>query len=375
MKHIFLQSIFVLMLIFFLSGCVGENNFKNVNNNIKTTDNEEILKIIFFTEKDTYELEDPFNLTLDIEYNEEPFKAAIIYDLYREKSNKHLYKKYIETISSKGLNHSEGHAGYPKMAFAISNKGSSSSVRSFFEEGTYVFSIFVYQCSEISKEGYFCKSGISETYLDMDKKKLQELIEKIQPFAYAEKRIIVKGGSVECKEDSDCANLKCDNCVIDHERCEWVLPSTPRCLECRGEVIFNGQKTYCKEGFTCKGYKCVEDPLYCKDDSDCGLCDGCKEGRQYCDRMQQCKDCDWSDWPCEEGYICEDWGCTSIEVLKDKKDCKTRGVCGTSDKLRNPEISCTFSSNLNRNQKCLECKSEGVCIEGYHCYNYECVPD
>lgn len=161
---------------------------------------------------------------------------------------------------------------------------------------------------------------------------------------------------------------------MGHYRCGNFL-SKPKCIECNGEIVVNGKRTMCKKGYTCKNYQCVKDPLYCQNDEDCGVCEGCQDNKQFCDSMNQCKDCQWSKRPCQEGYICEDWGCTSIKVLDKIADCQPLETCGESDKRINPEIKCTMSSDPNKNLKCLECLSDSSCKRGYHCYNYECIAD
>ena len=234
--------------------------------------------------------------------------------------------------------------------------------------------MYVYDCEKIVEEGYSCNpSHVFPSTFGISDDTPEDLIKhNVKPLASAEKEIIVKGGSIECSSDSDCSDKGCSNCVLGHYRCGDFF-SKPKCIECNGEMVVNGERTMCKEGYTCKNYQCVEDPLYCQNDEDCDICEGCQDNKQFCDNMNQCQDCHWSKRPCQKGHICEDWGCTNIEVLEKIDDCKPMETCGESDRRTNPEIKCTMSSDSSKNMKCLECWSDSSCKEGYHCFNYNCV--
>jgi len=365
---IILCGLFVL-----LSGCVVKEAVDNSESNLPTQ--EEGFGVSLFTEKEIYQREEPFNLTLNIDYDGEPFKAAIIYDSYRKGFSKHFYKGYIEDVSSKGINRSRFHAGYPaEKAFRIHDGGHSYPKNFFLDEGTYYISVYVYDCEKIVEEGYSCNpSHVFPSTFGISDDTPEDLIKhNVKPLASAEKEIIVKGGSIECSSDSDCSDKGCSNCVLGHYRCGDFF-SKPKCIECNGEMVVNGERTMCKEGYTCKNYQCVEDPLYCQNDEDCDICEGCQDNKQFCDNMNQCQDCHWSKRPCQKGHICEDWGCTNIEVLEKIDDCKPMETCGESDRRTNPEIKCTMSSDSSKNMKCLECWSDSSCKEGYHCFNYNCV--
>ena len=127
----------------------------NSESNLPTQ--EEGFVVSLFTEKEIYQREEPFNLTLNISYDGAPFKAAIIYDSYRKGFSKHFYKGYIENVSSKGINRSIFHAGYPaEKAFRIHDGGYSYPKNFFLDEGTYYISVYVYDCEKIADEGYSC---------------------------------------------------------------------------------------------------------------------------------------------------------------------------------------------------------------------------
>lgn len=172
----------------------NSDGITNLESNLPTQ--EDGLGVNLFTEKEIYEREEPFNLTLNIDYDGEPFKAAIIYVSHRKGFNKHFYKGYIEDVDSKGINRSRFHAGYPaEKAFRIYNRGHTYPQNFFLDEGTYYISVYVYDCTIIAEEGYNCTPShvFPSTFGIFDDTPEDLIKNNVKPLASAEKEIIVKG--------------------------------------------------------------------------------------------------------------------------------------------------------------------------------------
>lgn len=355
------RGILMVFIFILLGGIIGGLVFV-------ANQGEEDSIITLSSEKDTYKIGEPFNITLETNYSGKPFKAAIIYDFHRKGFSKHLYRGYIEKIDSGRLNKTKAHAAYPSnKAFEINERGHGLPRNFFVDEGKYYISVLVYKCENISKKGFNCtRSSVFNSQFSVLDETPRKLIESdIEPLSTPHIEIKVKGGKKECEEDSDCKEKMCESCKLGHYKCSHIFP-LPRCIECNGD-------SDCKEGYHCslEKYKCVEDE--CQTDSDCTQsCEGCINNTMFCDRGI-CKECSDFERPCKEGYICEDWGCTDIDVLDDIKNCTIGEKCATSNKTEDPEIKCTFSTNSHKNGKCLECWDSGDCKEEYICKNYECI--
>ncbi len=213
-----------------------------------------IINVDLFTEKDIYRQGEPFNLNLNIDYDGESFKAAIIYVFYRDGFSKQLYDGYIENLSAADINRSRFHAGYPgEKAFRIYDGGHSYPRDFFIDEGVYVISVYVYDCDEIAKEGYDCNPGhVFPSKFGMTDDTPENLIKhNIDYLGSAEKQIIVEKGDIECSSNSDCKHKECINCVLGHYRCLDIFEK-PKCVECWANSC-------CKRGYRCLDYECIAD--------------------------------------------------------------------------------------------------------------------
>ncbi|MCW8966136.1 MAG: hypothetical protein OQK82_05570 [Candidatus Pacearchaeota archaeon] len=106
------------------------------------------------------------------------------------------------------------------------------------------------------------------------------------------------------ENENDCEI--CENCLSGKETYGYKTLNqadydTKTCFECLSEWI-NGKNTYCKEGFICENYECIDSE--CTTDLDCQYCEGCIEGTQSC-YHGRCVDCSFvGSIGCADGYQC-----------------------------------------------------------------------
>jgi len=374
--------IFGIIALVLLSGCSTDSNNSQNTDNLNPKENNEIktdssqdssIKINLIAEKDLYEIFESFNIKLTKQYNGEEFQAVVAYKFRKENYEKVFYQGYIIDLSNEELNRTEGQVGYTgRRAFNVEKRNSTKEnyafpLEYFITEGEYIISVYLYSCEDIEKYGYKCNPVNSLFYLVDEEEEYystpEVLIENIKPLVSTAKTIIVRGGEkpAECGRDSDCSQ-ESDKTKTGKFQC-FLGAIIPKCIECNGSS--------CIEGYSCHDFECVKDG--CSEDSDCTeYCEGCQDNSRLC-KVGQCVECDKLHHKCSEGYVCEDWGCTSVEVLKAKKDCEFGEICGYSETRISPEYKCTFSSTPEKSHKCLECWGDSFCKEGYKCYNYDCV--
>lgn len=108
----------------------------------------------------------------------------------------------------------------------------------FIKEGSYVYTVAVYNCNKDCKNPYFNYPG-------------SNLYSMETPITKLSKEISVVQGSFEqeCTVDADCSS--CENCKSGIEKCDYCMGA---CIECTGSYD-------CKSGFICdeNEYKCVSE--------------------------------------------------------------------------------------------------------------------
>lgn len=333
--------------------------------------------IDFCSQKSTYQLQEQtffyYNVT---NYLGEPREVGIIIKSSREGYEEFIYDYGTGNLSNSGMKYNTPEFTHSinnsKMAFIIDDTLVSSYRPSFFYEGKYTYLVYIYDCKELLSHNLQCSpNGLidlsEETFQSLlfwEDEDFEDMITNVPNIATINLDILVEGGRLECVDDSECKQ-ECELCTGG----TYVCSSDFTCVEC-------SRRTNCKKGYDCGYGECIPDPNYCEDVSDCFECEGCKPGVVRC-KNNKCDYCfSIGERNCLEGYKCEKWGCTDLEILNKMEDCSSEG-CGTSDKRRDPEIKCMFSMGLQFNgAKCLECWGPFYdCKEGYHCYNYECVTD
>ncbi|MFC1690919.1 hypothetical protein ACFL0W_01950 [Nanoarchaeota archaeon] len=337
------------------------------------SENEEI-PISFCSEKSNYELQEDTFFDISTDYTGEPKEVAMITKRYREGFERVFYKDYTANLSNSEIKYisivRDTSFKNDKQAFIITDKSSSAPKTSFIYEGNYIYLLYVYDCEELLSHNLDCTlNGLEDTTKDRFKSlffwkdtDFENMMTNVSNIASLKLDISVSGGKLQCTEDQECQQ-PCESCNESTHRC------TPefRCVECTS-------KKHCKKGYECRWNKCIPDPEYCEDVSDCSECGGCSPGAVIC-RNNNCDYCSpfsGKENSCLQGYTCEDWGCVDVNVLDNVPKCKI-GICAISNKTINPEIGCVASSEPSKHLRCMECHSNLNCKSDYYCHNYECV--
>jgi len=171
-----------------------------------------------------------------VEYDGTPFEAIILYVQSRDE-----FDQYYDGIEKRLIENMNGSLGHPMDIFRIDENSSASSLKYFYDAGTYTYGFVIYDCQIIEEKlNKLCENINLD---DMDD------INRIEPLGIAFKSIIVTGEKIDvgCKNSDDCIKT-CDFCKKEKQICEM---GQGVCIDC----LFDSA---CKDGYECKEYACVK---------------------------------------------------------------------------------------------------------------------
>lgn len=193
--------------------------------------------------KTSYEIGEVVSGDYFLSYEGESFKGIVLYTYSRNECNENQYAKALGLISTGSFE--DGTLSMFKTAFQAFRydkvDGSAGycsymgGTDSFYEEGTYIYTLSVYDCSVVENE-------LEKDCSDADSDELMIIV----PIKSVSEEVIVAGGesSTECENNNDCTVL-CEGCTGGKQICR--LPSGI-CSDC----IFS-----CNDGYACEEYSCV----------------------------------------------------------------------------------------------------------------------
>lgn len=197
-------------------------------------DSDEIILDIILP-KESYEVDEEIDGDYYLKYQGEPFKGAVI---CCDSNGCFMSTGMIDDIDF----NKPDKTNYLKTALTDT----------FYYEGTYDYSIYIYDCRDIENEldSDDCGGSVIDNF-----NLIEEILEKVTPLKSKSKSIVVTGENEEyepeCSNNDDCTQT-CTNCDDGTYVC--VFSSNPsinqKCVEC---VTDFG----CVDGYECENNTCV----------------------------------------------------------------------------------------------------------------------
>ncbi len=188
------------------------------------------LTIDILIPKEQYEVGESFSGEYAMVYDGTPFKGIVVYRESREGFEEHSF--YFTRGLVKNIDFENGKTNFLKVALTAFNNNES-----FYEEGTYIYTMSVYDCPTVELEsGKPCGEVTKDDILS------------ITPLKSKSKSVVVSGGQSpsECKIDDDCPQL-CEGCDDGKQIC--MFPAE-LCSDCFMDSM-------CIKGYKCIDYICV----------------------------------------------------------------------------------------------------------------------